>query len=157
MLFANISKPIWQQKCGRDTFLRTEKSKISIKVRICDLIIVLLHTIVIRNGKINWKHEPYCFRLNLKYLGWPYRAYIKTAKSGDICEKLLSVNDFEAILATYCCYHNGAKAAEAVQKIATNQKVYLKSLSYVTICWIAKIYISINNSEKRLVTISPPM
>ena len=38
--------------------------------------------ILIRNGKIVWKHGPYCwyFRLNLKYLGWSYRAYIKTAK-----------------------------------------------------------------------------
>ena len=43
--------------------------------------------IVIRNGKIVWKHGPYCwyFRLNLKYFGWPYRAYIRTAKNGDFC------------------------------------------------------------------------
>ena len=32
--------------------------------------------IIIRNGKIVWKHRPYCwyFCLNLKYLEWPYRA-----------------------------------------------------------------------------------
>ena len=38
--------------------------------------------IVIRNGKIVWKHGPYCwyFRLNLKYLEWPSRAYIKQRK-----------------------------------------------------------------------------
>ena len=49
-------------------------------------------TIVIRNGKIVWKHGPYCwyFRLTLKYLGWPYRAYIKTAKNGGFYEELLS-------------------------------------------------------------------
>ena len=43
--------------------------------------------IVIRNGKIVWKHGAYCwyFRLNLKHLGWPYRVYIKTAKNGDFC------------------------------------------------------------------------
>ena len=45
---------------------------------------------------------PY-FRLNLKYLGWPYKAYIKTAKNGDFCEKLLSQIDFEAVLTTFCC------------------------------------------------------
>ena len=34
---------------------------------------------VIRNGKIVWKHGPYCyFRLNLKYLGWPYKEYSKS-------------------------------------------------------------------------------
>ena len=37
---------------------------------------------VIRNGKIGWKHGPYryYFRLNLKYPGWPYREYIKKRK-----------------------------------------------------------------------------
>ena len=58
---------------------------------------VLHHFIVIRNGKIVRKHGPYCwyFRLNLKYLGWPHRAYIKTAKNGNFSEELLSENDFE--------------------------------------------------------------
>ena len=89
-------------------------------MRICDLIIVLLHIIVIKNGKIVWKHEPYCFHLNLKYLGWLYRAYIKTAKNGDFCEELLSENDFEAVLVTFCCYDHGVKASEAVQKSIAN-------------------------------------
>ena len=55
--------------------------------------------IIIRNGKIVWKHGSYCwyFPLNLKYLGWPYRAYIKTAKNSDFREELLSENDFENI------------------------------------------------------------
>ena len=115
------------------------------------------YNIVIGNGKIVWKHGPFCwyFRLNLKYLGWPYRAYIKTAKNGDFCEELLSENDFEAVLATFCCYDHGAKASEAVQKIATDQKEYRKCSSCVIICWIAKIYLAINqssNSEKWLVT-----
>ena len=41
---------------------------------------VFYKNIVIRNGKIVCKHEPYCwyFHLNLKYLRWPYRKYIKT-------------------------------------------------------------------------------
>ena len=115
-------------------------------------------TIVIRNGKIVWKHGPYCcyFPLNLKYPGWPYRAYIKTAKNGNCCEELLSENDIEAVLATFCCYDHSAKASEAVQKIATDQKEYRKCSSCVIICWIAKIYLSINNSEKWLVTRIPP-
>ena len=32
-------------------------------------------------------------------------------------------NDFEAILTTFCCYDFGANTSEAVQKIATDQKV----------------------------------
>ena len=110
--------------------------------------------IVIRNGKIVWKLGPYCwyFPLNLKYLGWLYRAYIKTGENGNICEKLLSENDFEAVLATSCCYDHGFKASEAVQKIATDRKEYRKCSLWFLIFWIAKIYLSINNSEKWLVT-----
>ena len=91
-------------------------------------------SIVIRNGRIVWKHGPHCwyFHLNLKYLGWPYRTYIKT------------------VLATFCCYDHGATASEEVQKITTDQKEYRKCSSSVIICWIAKIYLSINNSGKRL-------
>ena len=29
---------------------------------------------------------------------------VKTAKSGDNCEELLSENDFEAVLVNFCCY-----------------------------------------------------
>ena len=62
----------------------------------------------------------------MKYLGWQYRAYIKKAKNGDFSEELLSENDFQAVLATFCCYDHDAKASEAVQKITTDQKVYCK-------------------------------
>ena len=50
------------------------------------------------------------------------------------CEELLSENDFEAVLVTFYCYGHGAKASEAVQKIATDQKKYRKCSSYVIIC-----------------------
>ena len=94
-------------------------------------------SIVVRNGKIAWKHGPYCwyFRLNLKYLRSPYRAYIKTAKNGDFSEKLLSENDFEAVLATFCCCDPGAMASEAVPKIAKDQKEYRKCSSCVSKLW----------------------
>ena len=104
-----------------------------------------------RNGQIVWSHGPYCwyFPLNLKYLGWPYREYIKTTENGGVCEELLSESDFEAVLATFCCYDYGANASEVVQKIITNdQKEYHKRSSYDIICSIAKIYLSINNCEK---------
>ena len=46
--------------------------------------------------------------------------------NGDLCEELLTENDFEAVLVTFCCYDFGAKASEAVQKIAADQKEYRK-------------------------------
>ena len=67
-------------------------------------------------------------------MGWPYRAYIKTAKNADLHEELLSENDFETVLATSCCYDHGAKASEAVLKIARDQKQYRKCSSCVIIC-----------------------
>ena len=50
-----------------------------------------------------------------------------------ICEELLSENDFEAVLATFCCYGYGANASDAVQKIATDQKDYHKCSSRVMV------------------------
>ena len=79
---------------------------------------------------------------NLKYLGWPYRTYIKTAKNGDFREELVSENDFGTVLTTFCCYGLDAMASEAVQKIAADKKQYRKCSSSVIICWIGKIYLS---------------
>ena len=73
-------------------------------------------------------------RLNLKYLGWPYRTYIKTAKSGSFCEELVSENDSEAVLVSFCCYDHGGNASEAVQKIASDQKEYRKCSSFGCVC-----------------------
>ena len=70
----------------------------------------------------------------MKYLGWPNRAYIKTAKNGDFCEELLSENDFEAVLAIFCCYDHDPNASEAVQKIAIDQKEYRKHSLCIIIC-----------------------
>ena len=49
-------------------------------------------------------------------------------KNGDFCEELLSKNDFETGLTTFCYYDHGVKASEAVQKIATDQKEYCKCI-----------------------------
>ena len=69
---------------------------------------------------------------------------------------MLNENDFEAVLATFCCYDHGAKASEEAQKIAADKKEYHKCSSCVIIFWIAKIYLSINSNEKRLVTKTLP-
>ena len=71
--------------------------------------------------------------MNLKYPGWPYREYIKTAKNDGFCEELLSKNDGEAVLATFYCY-DYTNAFGGVQKIATDQKDYHKCSSSVTVC-----------------------
>ena len=47
---------------------------------------------------------------------------------------LAGENDIEAVLATFCCYDNGAKGFEAVQKIARDKKECPKSSSCVIIC-----------------------
>ena len=53
----------------------------------------------------------------------------KTAKNGSFCEELLSENDFEAVLANFCCYDYGANTFEAVQKISTRTlELYANSL-----------------------------
>ena len=64
-------------------------------------------------------------------------------KNGGFCEELLSENNFEAVLANFCCYDYGANSSEVVQKIATNQKDYHKCSSCFIVCLIAKIYQSI--------------
>ena len=108
--------------------------------------------IVIRNQKIVWKHRPYCwyFCLNLKYLGCPCREYTKTSKNGGFFEELLSENDFQAVLATFCCHDYGTNTSEAVQKIDTDQ--ILSQMLFVCYSTLNSQNISINNSEKRLVT-----
>ena len=47
---------------------------------------------------------------------------------------MLSENDFEAVLVTFCCYDHGTNASEVVQKIAAVQKEYRKCSSCATIC-----------------------
>ena len=51
-----------------------------------------------------------------------------------LCEEWLSENDFEVVLATFCCYDYGANASESLQKITTDQKDYHKRSSRVIVC-----------------------
>ena len=72
------------------------------------------------------------FSLELEILniwGGLYKEYIKTEKNGAFGEELLSENDFEAVLANFCCYDYGANTSEAVQKISTRTlELYANSL-----------------------------
>ena len=71
---------------------------------------------------------------------------------------MLSQNYFETVLATFCCYDHGANASEEVQKMATDQKENVSQM--LLVCYdllnIPKIYLSINNSEKRFLIMTPP-
>ena len=64
------------------------------------------------------------------------------------CEEFLNENNFEAVLASFCCYDYGANNSEAVQKITTDQKVYQKCSSCV--------YSLLKQWLKKLVTNTPP-
>ena len=66
------------------------------------------------------------FSLELEISGVAVQSIHQNSKKCDFCLELLSKNDFEAVLATFCCYDHGAKASEEVQKIATDQKDYRK-------------------------------
>ena len=53
-------------------------------------------------------------------------------KKGSFCEELLSENDYEAVLANFCCYEFGVSASQAVQKISTRTlEWYANSLKYL--------------------------
>ena len=72
-------------------------------------------------------------------------------QNSDFWEELLSENNLEDVLATFCYYDHGSKASEAVQKIATDQNEYRKYSSCVIICWIVKIYLPINQHQWKIV------
>ena len=62
-------------------------------------------------------------------------------------EVFLSENDFQAVLAHFCCYAYDSNSSEAVGKIATNQKDCHRCFFGVKVYCIAKAYHQ-NNSKK---------
>ena len=88
-----------------------------------------------------WVGEGSQFKIKLPVFWGGCTDHNQNSAKWYFCKDLLSENDFEAALATFCYYDHGAKASEAVQKIATDQKVYRKCSSCVLICWIAQIYL----------------
>ena len=89
-------------------------------------IIRLCHSHKKRKDSLGARFLLLIFLLELEMTGGLYRAYIKTAKNGDFCLEMLSKNDFEVVLITFCCYNHGAKAPEEIQRITTDQKEYHK-------------------------------
>ena len=70
------------------------------------------------------------FSLELEISGVAVQGIHKNSKKWWLCEELLSENDFEVVLATFCCYEYG----EALQKIATDQKDCHTCSSCVIVC-----------------------
>ena len=66
------------------------------------------------------------FSLERKISGVTVQGIHQNIKKWQLCEELLSENDFEAVLATSCCYDYGGNASESIQEIATDQKDYRK-------------------------------
>ena len=54
------------------------------------------------------------FSLELEMSGVVVKRIHQTVKNGGFCEGLLSENDFEAVLAMFCCYGHGVNASERV-------------------------------------------
>ena len=68
-------------------------------------------------------------------------------------KEFVSESDFEAVLASFCCYDYDVNASEAVEKITVDQKDYQKFSLCVIACSVAKNIIV--NSKKGLVTRTP--
>ena len=74
------------------------------------------------------------FSLELEIFVVAVQRIHQNRKKGDFCDELLSENDLEAVLATFCFYDQGVNASEAVQKIATDKKYCHKCSSCVIVC-----------------------
>ena len=74
------------------------------------------------------------FSLELEISGVAIQRIQQNSKNVSFCEESHSENDFEVVLATFCCHDNGGSTSEAVPKIATDQKDYHKCSSSVRVC-----------------------
>ena len=95
------------------------------------------------------------FSLELEISGWPCRKYIKTAKNSGFCEKLLSENDFEncfihfrLLWLWYQCFWGSSEDCFKSKRVS----------QMLLMCYglLNSQNISINKTEKRLVTRTPP-
>ena len=60
--------------------------------------------LLIWNSETTQKVNIYLHSYQTETAIFPYRKYIKTAKNDGFYEKLLSENDFEAVLVNFYCY-----------------------------------------------------
>ena len=74
------------------------------------------------------------FSLELEISGVAVQRIHQNNEKWWLCEELLSENNFEAVLATFCHHDYGANTSEEVSKIVTDQKDYYKCSSCVIVC-----------------------
>ena len=63
------------------------------------------------------------FLFELEISGVAIQRIHQNSKKCGFCEDLLGGNEFETVLATFCCYDHDPNASEAIQKIATDKKI----------------------------------
>ena len=95
---------------------------------------ILYHSQRKRKGTLETRAVLLIFSLELEISGVAVQSIHQKAKNGDFCKELLSESGFEVVLLTFCCCDYGAKAFEAAQKIATDQREYCKCSSCVMNC-----------------------
>ena len=79
---------------------------------------ILYHSQRKRKDSLETRAVLLIFSLELEISRVAVQSIHQKAKNGDFYEELLSESGFEVVLATFCCCDHGAKAFEAVQKIA---------------------------------------
>ena len=100
-------------------------------VMCCAIWYHLYHSHRSRKGGLETRAVLLIFSLEFEISGVAVQRIHQNSEKWRLYEELLSENDFEALLTTFCCYGYGSKASEAVQKIATDQKDYHKCSSRV--------------------------
>ena len=106
----------------------------------------------------NWKYSLdtravlLIFSLEFEISGMTVQRIHQNSENYGLCEEVLSENNFQAVLSTFCCYDYGANASEAVHKIIIDHKDYQKCSLFVIVCWIAKRYQSIAVKNDWLLT-----
>ena len=106
----------------------------------------------------NWKYSLdtravlLIFSLEFEISGMTVQRIHQNSQNYGLCEEVLSENNFQAVLSTFCCYDYGANASEAVHKIIIDHKDYQKCSLFVIVCWIAKRYQSIAVKNDWLLT-----
>ena len=92
------------------------------------------------------------FLLELKIFGESVQRTHENSKNDGFCEELLNKNDFEAVLSTLFCYDYGANVFGGSPEDRYRSKI----LSMANAPRALQFIISIRNSEKGLVTWTPP-
>ena len=83
--------------------------------------IVIFHSHKKRKNSLETQTVLLIFSVELEISGVVVQSIHQSSKKRKLLP-LLSKNEFKSVLATFCCYEQGTKASEEVQKIATDHK-----------------------------------